>query len=162
MVTATETPAAEVATTSTGGTARPTAPIVIGGTEYVALCPKMAVWITAVHQVNEAVAQAGGNAMAAAKTLHDVLVGDDADPHSVGILVQALEPEDIAALVARLRDRRDELDMDELWYAAIALLTEFEGWVQQRGKEMGINIPKLVPQAKRKQPVRQARTVVRR
>jgi hypothetical protein len=136
----------EVVRTTSGDAAssRPTAPVVIGGKTYTALCPKMAIWIRAVHEINEAAAKSGGNALSAAQTLHDVLVGDDADKHSTGVLVQALEPEDIAELTARLTDRRDDLDMDSLWFAAIELLGTFEDWVQARGKEMGLKIPKLV------------------
>lgn len=136
----------EVVQTTSGAAAseRPTAPVVIGGKTYEALCPKLTVWIHAVHAINEAAAKAGGNALNVAKELHDVLVGDDTDPRSIGILVQALEPEDIAALDTRIRDRRDDLDMDALWFAAIELLSTFEDWVQARGKEMGLKIPKLV------------------
>jgi hypothetical protein len=136
----------EVVQTTSGAAAssRPTAPVVIGGKTYEALCPKLTVWIHAVHQLNEAAAKAGGNALGVAKDLHDVLVGDDEDPRSIGILVQALEPEDLAELDGRIRNRRDELDMDALWFAAIELLGTFEDWVQARGKEMGLKIPKLV------------------
>lgn len=139
-----------VQTTSGKASTRPTDTVVIGGTEYTALCPKMAVWVTAVNAVNEAAAKAGGNALDAARQLHDVLVGDDADPRSTGILVQALEPEDVQTLVTRLTDRRDELDMPDLWFAAIEILGLFEDWVQAQGKAMGLKIPKLVQTGKEK------------
>lgn len=142
-------PVVEV-TSGEAARSRPTAQVVIGGKTYVALAPKMAVWVTAVDQVNKAIGQTG-DTLAAARTLHDTLVGDDTDPNSVGVLVQALEPEDIAELVTRLKDRRDDIDMDDLWYGAIEILGEFQDWATQRGQEMGLKIPKLVAKPKTKQ-----------
>lgn len=126
---------------SNAASSRPTDTLVIGGKTYTALAPKLAVWVHAVNEVNKALT--AGSTLSAVKSLHDTLVGDDDDPKSIGILVQALDPTDFAELDKRLYDRLDDLDMDLLWYAAIDILGLFEDFIQARGKEMGLKVPRL-------------------
>lgn len=142
----------DVEHTTTGASSRPTASVTIKGKTYTALCPKMAIWINAVDTIN----RVNNNPLpgeSITATMNAILIGDDEDPRSVGILVQALEPEDIRDIVDRLKDRRDDLDSGDLWMAALDVLREFEGWVQSSGKALGLKIPKLIERKKPAAPV---------
>lgn len=118
-----------------GSSKRPKFEIPIDGVDYVALCPKIAVWLQAANVINEASAMQGGGLPVAAK------VNDVFDM----ILQQALDPEVIAEFTRRLKDPRDDIDIDVMWIAAMEIMRAAEPWIKAKGKEMGIVIPQLMP-----------------
>lgn len=71
-----------------------------------------------------------------------------------GFLRRCLKPEDWDKLMAELDDDQSDLDLPDLYTAAMSLRETFDGWFQQRSATMGMPTPEPKTVARKKAPAR--------
>lgn len=149
---------------------RPTGEITIGSNTFTARAPKMPLWMDsgflyqriddaerAQERLNKDVILIAAErrrleqqiqAAPSAQEIHQTLIDgyeDDARMRG-GFLRVALGPEQYRQLVAELDDPDSDLDLPDVYEAALTLYHEFEPWFIGRAKVMGV----AAPNAKRK------------
>lgn len=155
--------------------ARPTTTITIGSGTYTARAPKYQVWLDVVEMLdendtgNEAMRRLSeeadtltpaeqrelmeqANAVATFGQLHLAIIYGVQEPtgrRKGGFLRRCLRPEDFDKITAELDDDDSELDVPDLYAAAMTLRETFDGWFQARSETMGMPVPKP-PAAKTK------------